>query len=482
MFGRLMFVGANRSLDRVAISSTKEEVTYRQLERDIAGLAAALGELRELSLAVVAISYADKYIHLVFILALAHLGIPSASLVNCEGKKLQEELDLIQPDIILSDRTIPSATIRQLVLDTVWFERVRRWDEAIQHSAIVRPDQVVRVAIANGTSGQQRRLELTSAYIEMSAYHMFFGGVFDRSFNIAELRVIPVLSFSTVTGFLTVISCLLAGSCLQILEAHELGIAFSQKKPTAALISPRHVEAIIAQLAPGTQPLQNLYLTIVGGRLPSALRDLIKQVLTPHVEVVYGTDECGAITSISRDDLPDSAVGRALPWVGLEVVCSQDRPVTTLITGEVRVCGTGVVDRHNGTSKEDDRQFRDGWFYTGDLGYLDAEGILYITGRIDDLVSLGGDNFNFSEIDSHILACKGVKACAMFTVPDSVGFASPHVALVEKEDFSLDHLSFWIRSMFPTLPPVTVIWVDDIPRLSNGSPDRLLLSKLLQIA
>lgn len=481
MFNRLVFVGAGRSLDRIAVSSIREEVTYRQLERDVSGLTAALRGLHELSPAVVAISYADRYVHLVFILALAQLGIPSASLAECDGKKLSKELDLIRPDIILSDRNISSVTIRQLVLDAIWFERARRLDNTAQQSAIVHPDRVVRVAVTDGTSDQPRRLDLTSSYIEMSAYHVFFEGVFGRGFNIDELRVIPVLSFSTATGFLTVISCLLAGVQIQILEASELGIAFSQRKTTAALISPRHAEAIIAQLPPGMQPLKNLYLTIVGGKLPSALRDLIKEVLTPHVEVVYGADECGAIASIARDDLPDSAVGRVLPWVGLEVVSCQDKPVTAQTPGEIRVCGTGVVHRHSGISKGGDRQFREGWFYTGDLGYFDAEGILHITGRIDDLVSLGGDNFNFAEIDTHILACEGVRECAMFTVPDTLGLACPNVALVAEANFSLDHLSSWIRGVFPTLPPVTVVWVDDIPRLGNGRPDRLLLSQLLQI-
>ncbi|WP_025885507.1 AMP-binding protein [Asaia prunellae] len=482
MFGRFAFRDTGRSLDKTAVSSVGYEVTYRQLERDVNGVVCVLRVLCELSPSVVAINYTEKYVHLVFILALAQLGIPSASLTNNEGRKLRLELDLIRPDIILSDRNISSVTIRQLVLDINWFENARRQDNTAQRPVIVHPDQIVRVAVTDGTDNQLRRLDLTSSYIEMSAYHVFFGGVFDRDLDIANLRVIPVLSLSTATGFLTVISCLLARLHVQILEANQLGIAFSQKKPTAALISPRHAEAIISQLPPGMAPLQNLYLTVVGGKLPTALRELIQQTLTPNVEVVYGTDECGAIASLSRDDLPDTAVGRVLPWVGLDLVSHEGKPVTAETPGEIRVCGTGVVHRHGSMPDSCDKQFRDGWFHTGDLGYLDTQGILHLTGRVDDLVSLGGDKFNFAEIDIHIHACEGVSECAMFIVPDALGLACPYVALVTEANFSLDHLSSWIRGAFPTMPPVTVIWVDSIPRTGNGQPDRLLLSQLLKLS
>ena len=68
--------------------------------------------------------------------------------------------------------------------------------------------------------------------------------------------------------------------------------------------------------------------------------------------------------------------------------------------------------------------FRDGWLHTGDLGRIDADGFLYICGRVKDMIITGGQNVHAAEVEAVILAFPGVADCAVIGLPDELGGAA----------------------------------------------------------
>ena len=481
MLERLALAQSAGSPASIAMTWLEGEATFGRLAEDVNRTAAALLQLRDLAPKVIGVHFTNPYRHWLVVLALSKLGIASASLPDQVDVTLEKALNVLSPDIVLLEKNIDLPIAQPLVLDEAWFERITVSPAAsIVRDIAVLPDDVVRVALVSGTNGALKKINLTARHIEISVYHLVFQDLSTYGYRNNELRVVPTLGPTTPTGFLIVISALASGARLQMLQQRELGIAFSQKVPTVAISSPIHISAILDQIPPGMEPLKSLYLTVAGGKLPNELRERIRNTLTPNIQVVYGAEECGIATVENGLAISDDAVGKALPWVNLQVVDDADDVVPFGTIGQVRISGTGVVSGYVDDAEGTSKQFRNGWFYPGDKGSLTQDGVLHLHGRHDDLVNFGGEKFDLHALDAHALKCSGVTDAAMFTVPDELGLPTPWIALVSQQNFRLEDLSDWMRQSYPSLPQAAAVFVMGIPRLSGGQPDRAALAQAVQ--
>ena len=110
-----------------------------------------------------------------------------------------------------------------------------------------------------------------------------------------------------------------------------------------------------------------------------------------------------------------ASVGRALPGVEIEVRDEDGKPVTRGAAGEICVRGEQVSGEYQGRATT---LGPDGWFPTRDGGFLDEEGYLFVTGRIDDVIVRGGENLSPGEIEDVLHEHPGVTDCAVVGVPD----------------------------------------------------------------
>lgn len=149
----------------------------------------------------------------------------------------------------------------------------------------------------------------------------------------------------------------------------------------------------------------------------------------------------------------------------------QGREVPAGITGEICVCGPAVFAGYYNNPEANAKAFRDGWFRTGDLGHLDEEGFLYITGRASDMYISGGSNIYPREIEEKILTHPAIAEVAVLGVPDrtwgEVGVAvcalRPDQALNEGE------LLAWLDGRIARykLPKRVFFW-DSLPKSAYG--------------
>jgi fatty-acyl-CoA synthase len=121
------------------------------------------------------------------------------------------------------------------------------------------------------------------------------------------------------------------------------------------------------------------------------------------------------------DDGPDVKIGTCgYERTGMQVSIQdeQGREVAAGETGEICVCGPAVFAGYYNNPDANAKAFRDGWFRTGDLGHVDEEGYLYITGRASDMYISGGSNVYPREIEEKILTHHAVAEVAILGVPD----------------------------------------------------------------
>lgn len=185
------------------------------------------------------------------------------------------------------------------------------------------------------------------------------------------------------------------------------------------------------------------------------------------------------------EDGPDVKVGTCgYERTGMQVEIQDDagREVAQGGTGEICVCGPAVFAGYHDDPDANAKAFRDGWFRTGDLGHVDTQGFLYITGRASDMYISGGSNVYPRETEEKVLAHPAVAEVAILGVPDrtwgEVGVAvcvlRPGAKLNEPE------LLAWLEPKVARykLPKRVVFW-DALPRSGYGKITKKMIREEL---
>jgi len=240
-----------------------------------------------------------------------------------------------------------------------------------------------------------------------------------------------------------------------------------------------HISLVPAMLArlleAGAPPATLKYALIGGGPLSLSLARQANLAGWP-VCPTYGMSEAASqVATLSEfpSDWREGMVGRPLPGVSVEIVDDDNRPVQG--EGRIRVRGPSVMTGYANAVHEFGHGLRDGWFVSGDRGYLDARGNLVVLGRHDDVLVSGGVNVHPAEVEGLLLACPGVSDVAVTGVSDAV-WGDRIAALVVG---SVDELQAWCRERVPShLRPRLFVSVAALPRNALGKLERKRLPEL----
>jgi acyl-coenzyme A synthetase/AMP-(fatty) acid ligase len=221
---------------------------------------------------------------------------------------------------------------------------------------------------------------------------------------------------------------------------------------THCLLSPAAVPRIAAVLPERGLAFPSLrHLRIVGATPPPAMVELLRSRFTPHVYGVYGITEVGSLAFATPDTLstaPGSA-GRITPWVRIEVLGPDGQPLPPGVSGEFRVATDGMPrEYHCEPPGAAPSRFRDGWFYPGDVGKVTSDGLVFVEGRADDIVNLGGHKYALPLIDAGLESHPAVRAAVAFTLDDTDGNVVVGAAIDRKPGPAapgLDEIAAWVR-------------------------------------
>jgi acyl-CoA synthetase (AMP-forming)/AMP-acid ligase II len=132
--------------------------------------------------------------------------------------------------------------------------------------------------------------------------------------------------------------------------------------------------------------------------------------------------ECGIICANDVDDADDRLAdteGRPIPWIELRVIRTDGVPATTGEVGEVQLRGPALCRGYVDPAAHAAAFDAEGWFKTGDLGFVDARGYLTITGRLKDVIIRKGENVSAVEIEDILYAHPRVADVAVVGLPDA---------------------------------------------------------------
>lgn len=217
-----------------------------------------------------------------------------------------------------------------------------------------------------------------------------------------------------------------------------------------------------------------------GEVLPAATRTLWRDAT--GIELIDGigaTELLHIFISADEGSARPGATGKPVPGYRAEVVDEQDRPVPTGTVGQLRVQGPTGCRYLN-----DDRQrryVRDGWNYTGDAYWQDADGYFHYHARVDDLIVSAGYNIAGPEVEACLLQHPAVAECGVFGVPDEergnlvkawVVLRSGHARTTDLVKALQTHVKATIA---PYKYPRAIAFVDQLPRTQTGKLQRFRL-------
>ncbi|WP_028954727.1 acyl-CoA synthetase [Sulfitobacter sp. 20_GPM-1509m] len=233
------------------------------------------------------------------------------------------------------------------------------------------------------------------------------------------------------------------------------------------------------------------YVIYAGAPMYRADQKVALKVLGKVLVQYFGLGEVtGNITVLppsehSEDDAEMRVGSCGYPRTGIEVSIqdSNGAEVPAGQSGEICVSGPAVFAGYYNNPEANAKAFRDGWFRTGDLGYMDAEGYLYITGRESDMYISGGSNIYPREIEEKILMHDAVSEVAVLGVPDptwgEVGVAV--CVLNAGAAVDPDDLLAWLKPKISGYKlPKQVILIEDMPKSAYGKITKKLIRETLQ--
>ena len=199
---------------------------------------------------------------------------------------------------------------------------------------------------------------------------------------------------------------------------------------------------------------------------------------------VYGTTETGADVMVYADTAPalcgSGSIGAALPHRELRIGDEHARPVPRGQVGELLIRGTAMMDGYFRNEEASRSAFAQGWYHTGDLATMDAQGAVRIVGRKKDMIRRSGENIAAAEVESVIEQHPAVLLAAVVAVPDALRGEEVKAFVVLRDaqaPFDPGALAAFVESRLARFK-VPRFWErrDDLPRTASERVAKHLLT------
>jgi len=312
----------------------------------------------------------------------------------------------------------------------------------------ISPDDPYNIIYSSGTTGLPKGIVLTHQI------RALYGALFGAAYRITPESVILHAGNIIFNGaFLTLMPAFFCGATY-ILQAHfdpqEVLVTAQREQVTHIKMVPSQLIGMLSLPDFNAQTLPHLQMIgSVGAPLHRRYKEELNQRLPKCFYELYGLTE-GFMTILDRNDNERKldSVGCPTHFTQIRIVGEDGRDKPTGEVGEIvgrsPLLMKGYYKRPDLTAEA----IRDGWLYSGDMGYLDEEGFLFLVDRKKDLIISGGVNVYPRDIEEVITQHPAVKEVAVFGAPDEKWGETPIAAVILKqaESISAEDLMAWINA------------------------------------
>lgn len=331
----------------------------------------------------------------------------------------------------------------------------------------------------SGTTGKPKGVVLTHRNLSANVESCQQAGGFDHRDSF--LCLLPFFHTYAITG--TILLPLLNGSrmvlvdrfqplkVMKLIEDHAISVFLAIPSMYRVLA---HTE--------GDFDLDSVRFPISGGEpLPVAVAEAFEKRFGVPIFEGYGQTEASPVISLNvPSGRKTGTVGRALPGVEVAIWDEQKNPVGVDVIGEIVVRAPSVMEGYYNLPEETSKTITREWLHTGDLGKMDAEGFVTITGRKKDLIISAGENIYPREIEEVLAQHPKVKEVAVIGVKDEVRGEVPKAFVIARDGMTVDEKElrhFCRENLAGYKVPRHFAIVPDLPRTPTGK----ILKRMLPI-
>lgn len=331
-------------------------------------------------------------------------------------------------------------------------------------------ESVCRIAMTSGTTGRPKAIALSVSMVEHRAAEASKLFVDGQPFLCA-------LGLSTTSGFHTLVASTQAGlPYLAAGNANQNRDAVRRHSVTAIKASPQQISEL-ATASAATDLASLRVVNSAGGAPTQGLVDSIRAKSAATIVNLYGSSEAGrAAEAVLGDTVDDTFAGTVVPTTTVQVVDGGGE-VPAGVVGEIRYRAPNMAKAYLGDEETSATAFRDGWFYPGDIGRLDNNGELFLSGRVSDTLNAGGVKIDPSVVEEFARSLNGVSEALGFTYSLETGVAQ-FVLAVSGTELDLREIAQKLEAQFGNARPASVFSVPDIPRTETGKLSRYLTAEL----
>jgi len=482
--------------NKIALIDDKKKITFKKLKQYVDSVAAYLKEYGIKSGDRIAIFMPNRWEYVVAIFAISKVG---ATIVPIDTFLKSQELSFILKDanvkLIFADYdlikiingSIAVVNCNQLILVNggdkgTKFEDILTLEQSYE-SQDRDIDDIAAIFYTSGTTGKPKGAMLSTRNILAST--QFLKSRLKLTPKDRVMLFIPIFhSYAFNIGLITPIANSI--SIVIVKSLRPFSNIFKQtieKRVTIFLGVPEVYNAISLTKLPWSFKIFNsVRVAVSGGSSLSEKTHLRLQKKFNKAKIIEGyglTESAAAISTNTLDNQKIGSVGLVSPICVLKIVDKNGVKLGNNEIGEIVVKGENIIKSYLNCDCDN---IKDGWLYTGDLGYLDSEGYLFIVDRKSDVIISKGFNIYPKEVEKVLNRYEGVKKSAVIGADDKIN-GEIAVAFLEVDDMQVDiqKLNNYVKGFLASYKvPKKYIVIDSIPTTATGKIKKYKLKELLK--
>lgn len=482
---------AHLSPRRVALIAGAEQWLYRELDARVSRLARKLSALGVVAGDRVAILAHNSAAFVEIVHALMRLGGILVPLnVRLKPAELAWQLDDVGARLLLYDRQ-SSMVVPEIANGRSWLQTVmigdqkepgvRLLNDQPQVDATLRTEidlnDVSSIIYTSGTTGRPKGAMLTFGNFWWSAA----GSVLNLGHHHDD-RWLACLPLFHVGGLSILLRSVIYGITAVVHESFDAGAvnrAIDEDGVTILSVVSTMLQRMLDERGSRPYPSSLRCVLIGGGPVPPSLLQAALQLGAPVVQTYGLTETASQTATLAPDDAMRKLGSAGKPLFPVELRIERDGLVVPHDeVGEIVVRGPTVTRGYYNRPDATNDVIRDGWLHTGDLGYLDEDGYLYVADRRDDLIVSGGENVYPAEVEAVLLQHPLIQEAGVVGIPHDVWGQTVVAAIVIPSDawVSSDDVAAFCRQRLASYKvPRIVRCVPSLPRNAAGKLLRRLL-------
>lgn len=463
------------SEDRPAIISSNRILSYREFYDEVKITAGRLNLLGVKKGSHQAILSGNNTDFIILLFALWHLqAVPIPMNIRLLDNEIKDLIDHSESEMIFihSDLRDRISDQRKRIFPFSSDVDSTITDAANIEGSVPGADETALILYTSGTTGRAKGVMLSYSNLLHSAY-----SADEMIKHIPADRWLASLPFYHIGGISIPVRAFLFGASIVLpdsLKAEDIEVSLEKFNPTlASFVSTTLKQLLLSNVAPNP----GLRLVLLGG---GPIEDELAIKATEKgwiIAKVYGATETSSlVTSVNINQNPEKSpsAGKPLASNRIYIVDENNNRLAANKSGEVVVSGNSVMKGYWKETALSELKLKSNMYYSGDLGFLDQDGYLYIESRRTDLIVTGGENVNPLEVETALLKFTDIKEVCVFPLSDKKWGQTVAALIVQGSRLlNVKSLKECLKdNLSPFKIPKKIFYTDKLPRTSLGKIKR----------